>query len=540
VLRHVSERTAVVWVQTDRPAEVEILGARARTFEVQGFHYALVVVTGLEPDSTNRYQVHLDGEPVWPPPGSPFPPSVIRTRGPASADRLRVIFGSCRYPKTGVPRIDRRLGLDALDCYALRMSRQPPEFWPQALFLLGDQVYADELTPQALEHIEGVRQAAGRTGLRHGLRPPDEVVEFAEYVGLYLHTWSDPEIRWIMSTVPTAMIVDDHDVRDDWNTSAAWRAAMARKPWWRDRIRAALSSYWVYQHIGNLSPDDLARDRDYQAVQEAGGDAWPTLVAMADRADAETDGTKGVRFSFRWDLGRTRLVMIDSRNGRILDHGEHLMLGESEFAWVEKQATDGLAELDHLLLGTSLPWLLPNAISDLESVNEIAAARPGWRGRLAEQIRQAGDLEHWAAFRPSFDRLTDLIADVGSSPDGPATVSVLSGDVHHGYVARARLERHPRARVHQITCSPVHNYVPWSVKPGFRLGWSGLAARATGRWAARQGVRPLPVRWRELVGPLFGNLIATLDITGRQARVRFEQPIADGELVERGGLELGG
>jgi hypothetical protein len=174
---------------------------------------------------------------------------------------------------------------------------------------------------------------------------------------------------------------------------------------------------------------------------------------MADRADAETDGTKGVRFSFRWDLGRTRLVMIDSRNGRILDHGEHLMLGESEFAWVEKQATDGLAELDHLLLGTSLPWLLPNAISDLESVNEIAAARPGWRGRLAEQIRQAGDLEHWAAFRPSFDRLTDLIADVGSSPDGPATVSVLSGDVHHGYVARARLERHPRARVHQITGS---------------------------------------------------------------------------------------
>ena len=33
-------------------------------------------------------------------------------------------------------------------------------------------------------------------------------------------------MRWLLSTVPTAMIFDDHDVIDDWNTSRDWVAKM--------------------------------------------------------------------------------------------------------------------------------------------------------------------------------------------------------------------------------------------------------------------------------------------------------------------------
>ena len=42
VLRHVSDTTALVWVQTESAATVEVLGCSARTFAVQGHHYALV------------------------------------------------------------------------------------------------------------------------------------------------------------------------------------------------------------------------------------------------------------------------------------------------------------------------------------------------------------------------------------------------------------------------------------------------------------------------------------------------------------------
>ena len=44
------------------------------------------------------YTVTLDGEGVWPPPDSPFPPSTLRTHGARGA--ARIVFGSCRvaYP----------------------------------------------------------------------------------------------------------------------------------------------------------------------------------------------------------------------------------------------------------------------------------------------------------------------------------------------------------------------------------------------------------------------------------------------------------
>ncbi|MGZ8801071.1 MAG: alkaline phosphatase D family protein [Mycobacterium sp.] len=528
ILRHVGETTAMVWVQTDAPAEVTVLDCSAGTFEVQGHHYALVPVQGLTPDSTIPYQVHVDGVKVWPEPDSHFPPSVIRTRGPNTADRLRVVFGSCRYPKTGDAALDDKLGLDALDCYATRLTAMPIEEWPDALLLLGDQVYADELTPEARRHLAG-RRATGR-------RPPDEVVTFSEYEGLYRHTWGDPEIRWILSTLPTAMIFDDHDIRDDWNTSAAWRAEVNKKPWWRDRIRAGLGSYWVYQHLGNLSPDELVADEDYQKVLAADGDCWDHLIELADRADSEVDGDKGLRFSYRWDLGRSRLIVVDSRNARILESANRKMLGDREFSWLEAQVNDDLESLDHLVLASSLPWLLPPVLSDLQIVNEISANRAGVRGQLAEKVRQTADLEHWPAFLKSFLRLSELIIQAASH--GPATVSVLSGDVHHSYAARAEFPGTSAARVYQLVCSPVHNYVPSYVKPAFRLGWSPRMARIARRWARRHGSPALPMSWRNLSGPLFGNTIATLNTKGRSADVVFEQPRENGDLATAARIPL--
>ena len=43
---------------------------------------------------------------------------------------------------------------------------------------------------------------------------PITVPDAQRYPLLYRHSWGDPEIRWLMSTVPTAMIFDDHDLRD--------------------------------------------------------------------------------------------------------------------------------------------------------------------------------------------------------------------------------------------------------------------------------------------------------------------------------------
>lgn len=48
LLRYAGETEALVWVETDSPCSVEVLDCRARTFEVEGHHYAIVHCAGLE------------------------------------------------------------------------------------------------------------------------------------------------------------------------------------------------------------------------------------------------------------------------------------------------------------------------------------------------------------------------------------------------------------------------------------------------------------------------------------------------------------
>jgi hypothetical protein len=324
------------------------------------------------------------------------------------------------------------------------------------------------------------------------------------------------------------MIFDDHDVRDDWNTSWTWKQRMDATDWWHDRIVGGLGSYWVYQHLGNLSPRDLDTDDLYQRVRAHDGDAEQLIRDFAVAADAEADGRKGAQWSYRRDLGRTRLLVIDSRCGRILDRSPRSMISETEFGWISEQVA---GDYDHLLVGTSLPWLLPRALHDLESWNERLAS--GARGRLvargSEWLRQRADLEHWAAFRASFDALADLFASVGrgerasSKEKAPATICVLSGDVHHAYVASADLGP-LRSRVYQLTCSPLHNHVPRAMQVVFRVTWNRTTERAVRAVLGTLAkVPPVGLEWKPLKGPYFGNQIATLLLSGRHGELSLEQ-----------------
>ncbi|KOU41512.1 alkaline phosphatase D family protein [Streptomyces sp. WM6378] len=511
LLRYVDQRgAATVWVEADRPCTARVRCAdgtegSSRTFQIAGHHYALVPLAGLTPGTATAYEVLLDGRPVWPPPDSRFPTSTIPVPGPA---RLRVTFGSCRRaPEPG--------GTDALDALAAGLAADPEAERPDVLLLLGDQVYADSVSARTRRWL----------GARRDLRdaPGAQVADYEEYTRLYYESWFDPEVRWLLSTVPSCHIFDDHDVIDDWNTSAAWLAEMRATPWWQERVISGLMSYWVHQHLGNLSPAELAADPLYAAVRGT-PDGTEALRAFAALADADP---AAVRWSYRRDFGRTRLLMVDTRAARVLDEERRAMLDEGEARWLRAQlpAPGGC---DHLLIGTSLPWLLPPLIHDAEGWDAALCAGsrgPRW-ARIGEKLRRRADLEHWAAFPASFEFLTELIVRAGSDPGAPATISVLSGDVHHAYVAEPFWPNSvPQltARIAQLTCSPVHNSVPAPVRAGFRFGWSRFGRRL-GRALARHGrvVRP-PLDWRRTGGPWFGNQLMTLTLHGRSARLRLDR-----------------
>jgi hypothetical protein len=439
----------------------------------------------------------------------------------------RIVFGSCRVAYPHEPpwslrpdESDSGRELDALRAIALRMAESEPDSWPHSVLLLGDQVYADEVSPDTLDFIRSRRDTS---------RPPGETIaDFEEYTRLYLEAWSDPPIRWLLSTVPSAMIFDDHDVIDDWNTSIAWVKEMRETDWWDRRVVGAFMTYVLYQHWGNLAPDALEDDPVYQRVLAA-GDGGDILRECAYTWDREVEG---VRWSYCRDIANSRIVMIDSRAGRVLTPGRRSMIDPDEFAWITEHATGGF---DHLLIGTSLPLFLAPALHYLEAWNEAvcdgAWGRPAaW---LGEKLRQGADLEHWAAFRDSFNAMCGLLRDVGAGRRGPAprTITVLSGDVHHAYLAEIGFPKGSGVTSHvwQATCSPFRNPLSSKERRSVDFAFS-RAGTEIGRALARSaGVPPPPVRWRFTDGdPRFDNQVGTLELDGEHALARLERAVPSG------------
>jgi hypothetical protein len=528
LVRWAGREEATVWVETDRPAEVEVRPegappASVRTWRIAGRHYALVHVRDLPPGASTPYEVHLDGERAWPEEDSAFPPSVLHT--PAE-ERAQVVFGSCRVSAPHEPPYSltkdedaRGREVDALRAYALRMRRGPAETWPDLLLLVGDQVYADEVSPGALEEIRARRDTS---------RPPgEEVADFEEYALLYGEAWGEPVIRWLLSTVPTAMIFDDHDVHDDWNTSLEWVHDARGQDWWDERITGAFMSYAIYQHWGNLSPEALESDDSFRAVRDA-EDGTEALRAFARRADREVDG---VRWSFCRDVGPARVVVIDSRAGRVLTPGARAMVEDGEWRWIEEHATGGV---EHLVLGTSLPLLLGPALHHVEAWNE-AVCDGAWGPAgawVGEKIRRALDLEHWPAFSRSFRAVCELLAEVGAGRRGvaPATITLVSGDVHHAYLAGVGFPAGSgvRSQVWQAVCSPFRNPLDERERRTIRFTWRDGARRVARALSAAAGAPDPRLRWRLTHDePWFDNQVATLDLARGRASFALDKAVPD-------------
>ena len=205
------------------------------------------------------------------------------------------------------------------------------------------------------------------------------------------------------------------------------------------------------------------------------------------------------------------------------------MVDEEEWAWIVEMAT---GDFDHLLLGTSLPLLLGPTMHHLQSWDEkLCSGAWGARAaRWAEGFRRSEDLDHWASFHDSFAAMVGLIQSVASGDRGtpPSTILILSGDVHHGYLAEATLFGSAQSRLYQAVCSPLRNALP--SKKSFLQGhaWSKPATLATRLLARLAGVPGEPLAWRLTHdAAFFENQIATLEFEGRHANITFEKAVLD-------------
>ncbi len=532
LLRYVSETEATIWVETSGPCEVGILGRLEPTFSVAGHHYALVRIEGLEPGGFYEYEVALDGERRWPAPDHDLPPSAIRTFSPGKA--LDVCFGSCRVavphepPYTQTKDEDPKgFELDALHVLATQMARGERSEWPELLFLIGDQIYVDEGSPRTREKIRARRDTSEPPG--------EEVIDFEEYSWLYEESWSDPMIRWLFSTVSTSMAWDDHDMSDDWNISRSWHEEMDRKEWWHERAVDGIATYWIYQHLGNLSPRELD-DNELYAKVRGNPDATDILRGWAKEIDTTAAGT---RWSFCRDIDGVRAVFIDSRAARVLTDERRSIFDEDTWDWLVDHVS---GDFDHLLLATTVPYLLSPGFHHLEAWNErlCDGAWGGLAARGSEKLRRAVDFDHWAAFQFSFQRLRELLEEVGSGRRGkaPASIVLLSGDVHHAYLCDVGFKPGAgvQSAVYQAVCSPYRNPLEAKERRVVSAGFSPTFTKEIQGLARLSGAPDPGIRWRLLEGPYFDNQVATLRLDGRRAIARLDKTTAgedDGESLEK-------
>ena len=187
------------------------------------------------------------------------------------------------------------------------------------------------------------------------------------------------------------------------------------------------------------------------------------------------------------------------------------MIDPVEWEWLTEQLQRDGAE--RFVIGTSVPFLLPAGIHHIQNWNE-ALAQGAWGRRVArwsEALRQAVDLEHWAAFRRSFEDLSRLLAALGKP------VVLLSGDVHYSYVAKAK-----GLPIYQLVCSPIRNPLSRTLRLANIVAQFGVATLIGGSLSRLARIPRPPFSWRIIHGPWFSNAVAGLSLDTVPLSVRWD------------------
>jgi hypothetical protein len=127
--------------------------------------------------------------------------------------------------------------------------------------------------------------------------------------------------------------------------------------------------------------------------------------------------------------------------------------------------------------------------------------------------------------------ITGLIRSVGAGKKGqpPASIIVLSGDVHHGYLAEATFrDGNVKSSIYQAVCSPLRNSLPGKKSRLQSASWKKPGELA-GRFLSRLvGITEEGMSWRLAhQEPWFENHVATLELKGRRATLSFEKAVLD-------------
>jgi subtilisin family serine protease len=338
--------------------------------------------------------------------------------------------------------------------------------------------------------------------------------DFAEYAYLHERAWAgSPEVRQLLSHIPTFMMLDDHETTDDWNFGVSWVRMLHNSKdafrLWPKTLTDGLAAYWMYQGWCNKAPSqwrsDDPRVKSLLDAQRTGRDALPDLrrcihaacfMQVPSGAENATFQT-GLSLDWHYQLPfdppflvpdcRTRKFLVSTDEGlRVIDHDDpkkrplSQTIDSTQLEWMRrilvKPGGPSVA-----FLGLSTPFLIQDKVMGIMTRPETTAqawdqARRAALGlpelpaltsaaasstlltsasnALLRIFRRAKDLEHMIRDK-SWRDLWDVVASMQQAGSRTKTLVLVSGDVHHNYCMTANLAERgrPQPELLQVTCS---------------------------------------------------------------------------------------
>jgi hypothetical protein len=436
-------------------------------------HTATVTVTGLQPDTGYTYRLlHRPGPPVVSSPIAAAGAAGDEARADRFGAETEIVTGTFRTARTDRDRLDLAFTSCHLPAAATSLNR-----WqhlgnrdePDLLLLMGDQIYED-----------GVERLGDDW--------------FERYVAQYHRFWSPHAVRDVLRRVPTYMIFDDHEVRDDWGTVPFDESEQGREA-------GALRAYRLFQKAHG--PGGASRPTEHysftrgpaaffvldgrtnrvapppEALQrEHGWDDPPTSTVLGARQIADLRAWARAPETRASDV----IVLVAPVPLAFLPVQEILRLVEE----LEDDARDTGAGLGSIIggaIGAGIGFLvggppgavvgglLGGAIGGAGGAylgHSMASGKIEDRGLEVLSDKDIADVWTWephqndlvAVLDVLFDLANDIQADGRPGPR-PRAVFVLGGDVHTGamHVISSDTRKNPRHRrnplVWQVIASPI-------------------------------------------------------------------------------------
>ena len=281
-------------------------------------------------------------------------------------------------------------------------------------------------------------------------------------------------------------------------------------------------TYWLYQHLGNLSPEAIRSEGLLESLGQV-DDGEQLLRDWAMQSEEFTSGGRQLPLQLRarCRTGPTGDDRLAQRDGCSSPGTAGWSTTRSGSGWSRRASAD----VDHLLIGTSLPAFVPGGLHDLQDWSEadlrrrLGLAGPKVRRMDPRQGRHGG-LGGVPRLVQRPCRPARRAGERSPRADAPATISVLSGDIHFSYASEIRFPQADEVgRVHQLVSSPIRNALRPPESTAMRLAKSRFAA-ILGRVLRRGAGRRRPsITWKIDVGPIFANSLGELSFQSRSARL---------------------